>query len=174
MCGVSLSVQWLTRAIVDDAQPPITHNRARLADEDGSTIVMRRRAASSSSSLSCPRGDPVFIGSRSNRAVLVVRSRQVRVAGIARTDRVRLGPGLAHCPRCRASLDIDHRGNPPRPTITRPLVAPARRPISFRSRHRLHAFRSPLLRRRARKKARTSCVPPDWDEATAPVRMVTP
>jgi hypothetical protein len=45
MCGVSLSVQWLTRAIVDGAQPRITQNRARLADEDRSIIVMRRRVA---------------------------------------------------------------------------------------------------------------------------------
>ena len=71
------------------------------------------------------------------RALLVVRSRQVRVAGIARTDRVCLAPGTERWPRVQASLGIDRRGNPPRPAITNQLAPPTRRPIVFRPHHRL-------------------------------------
>ena len=92
-------------------------------------------------------------------------------SGIARTAGVRLGPGIAHCPSSRASLDIDHRGNPQPTAITSQLVAAARDPFVFCPRRRLHAFRSPLLRLRARKRARTSCVSPDRDEATARVTV---
>ena len=63
--------------------------------------------------------------------LLAVPSHQVRVAGIARTDRVCLGPGTARRPRAQASLGIDRRGNPPRPVIASQLAAPPRRPILF-------------------------------------------
>jgi hypothetical protein len=71
---------------------------------------------------------------------LVVRSRQVPVAGIARTDRVRHAPDIARCPSGQASLGSDHRGNPPRPAIASQLSAPTRSPIVVCPRHRLHAF----------------------------------
>ena len=79
---------------------------------------------------------------RIDSLLLVVRSRQVRVAGIARTDRVCLGPGTARRPRVQASLGIDRRGNPPRPVIASQLAAPTRRPILLCPRHHLHAFPS--------------------------------
>jgi len=83
-----------------------------------------------------------FTACQSNLALLVVRSRQLPVAGIARTGRARLDPGIAPYPSSQASLGIDHRGSPPRPAITSPLGAATRHPIVFCPRHRLHAFRS--------------------------------
>ena len=69
------------------------------------------------------------------RRLLVVRSREVPVAGIARTERVGPGPGSARWPRVQASLGIDRRENPPRPAITSQLTAPTRRPILFGPHH---------------------------------------
>ena len=74
--------------------------------------------------------------------LLVVRPRQVRVARIARTGRVCLGPGTAHRLRVQASLGVDRRGNPPRAVIASQLAAPTRCPILLSPRHRLHAFPS--------------------------------
>jgi hypothetical protein len=91
---------------------------------------------------------------RHRRPLLVVRSRQVPVAGIARTDRVCVVPGSARWPRVQASLGINRQGNPPRPAITSQLAASTRRPIQFRPRHRLHAFPS-LCWDRAQGRART-------------------
>ena len=86
--------------------------------------------------------------------LLVVRSRQVRVARIAWTDRVCLGPGTARRLCVQASLGINRRGNPPRPAITSQLAAPTRRPILLCPRHRLHAFPSLCWNHAQRKRAR--------------------
>jgi hypothetical protein len=87
--------------------------------------------------------------------LLAVRSRQVRVAPIARTDRVWLGPGTARRLCVQASLGLNRRGNPPRPAITSQLAAPTRRPILLRPRHRLHAFPSLCWNHAQRKRAKT-------------------
>jgi hypothetical protein len=89
------------------------------------------------------RGRSQFIARRPEpKAPLVIRSRQVRVARVARTDRAYFGPGTAHRPRVQASLGVDRRGNPPRSAITNQLAAPKRRPIVFYPHHRPHAFPS--------------------------------
>ena len=105
--------------------------------------------------------------------LLVVRSRQVRVARIARTGRVCLGPGTAPRLRVQASLGVDRRGNPPRAVIASQLAAPTRCPILLSPRHRLHAFPSlsfPSLcwnraqgrRREPRAFNRIGTRPPGW------------
>ena len=71
-----------------------------------------------------------------------MRSRQVGVAGIARTERVCLGPGAVRSPGVQASLGIDRRREPPRPTIASQLASPTRCQIVFRPRHGLQAFPS--------------------------------
>ncbi len=97
------------------------------------------------------RGRSIFIARQPKpRSPLVVRSRQVRVAGIARTNRVRLGPGTVRRPGVQASLGIDRRGNPPRPAITSQLAAPTRRPIVFRQPHSSSRLPIPLLGPRAK------------------------
>jgi hypothetical protein len=91
--------------------------------------------------------------------LLVVRSRHVRVARIARTDRVRLGPGTARRLRVQASLGVDRRGNPPRAVIASQLAAADALPnlvVSASSSPRLPI---PLLEPRARKRARTPARP---------------
>jgi hypothetical protein len=81
--------------------------------------------------------------------LLVVRSRQVRVAGIARTEQACVGPGAVRSPGVQASLGIDRRRDPPRPAIAIELGAPALWEVACRTRHRLQAF--PSLCRSARK-----------------------
>jgi hypothetical protein len=48
---------------------------------------------------------------------LVVPSRQVRVAGISRTERVCLDRGTVRSPALQASLGVDCCRDPPRPAI---------------------------------------------------------
>ena len=78
---------------------------------------------------------------RHRQALLVVRSRQVRVAGISRTERVRSGPPV-RSPGAQTSLGVDRGRDPPRPVIAIELASPARRPVLFRPRHDLQAFPS--------------------------------
>ena len=66
---------------------------------------------------------------------MVVRTRQVGVAGIASADRDRLAPGTVRGPRVQPSLGIDRRENLPRPGITCQLATPTRCPFVFRPRH---------------------------------------
>ena len=68
----------------------------------------------------------------------------MRVAGIARTDCVRLGPraaplarAQARWPGAKASLGIDYRRDPPPPSLTSHLATPTTRPILFSARHGL-------------------------------------
>ena len=79
---------------------------------------------------------------RHRQAVLVVRSGRIRVAGIARNDRVCRGPPAIRAPGVKTASGIDRRRDPPRPAITSRLAAPTRRPIMFRPRHDLQAFPS--------------------------------
>jgi hypothetical protein len=76
-----------------------------------------------------------FHRARTEPSPLVVRSRQVRVAGIARSERVRFGPGTLHWWWAQAAPGIDRRGNPPRPEVTSQLAAPPGRVTVFCARH---------------------------------------
>ena len=87
--------------------------------------------------------------------VFVARTASGARTGIARTDRVCLGPGAARWPSVQASLGIDRERDPPRPAITIQRAAPTDRPNLFCARHRLGSLPVPLLDRRARKRART-------------------
>lgn len=79
---------------------------------------------------------------RHRQAPLVVRSRQMRVAGIARTEWVCLGPGAVRWPRVQASFDIDRWRGPPRATITSQLASPACGQVMSPQGHGLQAFPS--------------------------------
>jgi len=79
---------------------------------------------------------------------LVVNSRQVRVAGIARSEPVCLDRGTVRSPALLASLSVDCRGDPARSAIARQLASPARGPVVFGMRHGRQAFSS-LCRVRA-------------------------
>ncbi len=72
----------------------------------------------------------------------------MRVAGIAPTERVCLGPGAVRWPRLQASFDIDRPREPPRPTIPSQLASPACRQVPLAQGHGLQAFPS-LYRVRA-------------------------
>ena len=85
---------------------------------------------------------------RHRQALLVVRPRQVRVAGVARADRVCLGPGAVRSPGAQASSGIDRRREPPRPAIVIEFASPARRQVLSLRGHGLQAFPS-LCRVRA-------------------------
>ena len=74
--------------------------------------------------------------------LLVVRLRQVRVAGVPRIVRVYFGPGAVRSPGVQASSGIDRRRDPPRPAIASQLASPTRRPIVFCAHHDLQAFPS--------------------------------
>lgn len=71
---------------------------------------------------------------------LVVHSRQVRVAGIARTERVCLHRGTLRSAALQASLGVDCCRDPPRPAIVGELASPARGPVVFGMRHGRQAF----------------------------------
>ena len=86
--------------------------------------------------------------------LLVVRSRQVCVAGIARTDRVCLGPGTARRPRAQASLGIDRRGNPAATRDREPARRADALPNPVASASSSPRLPIPLLEPRARKRAR--------------------
>jgi hypothetical protein len=75
-------------------------------------------------------------------ARLVVRLRQVRVAGVARTVLVCFGPGAIPSPGVQASSGIDCRREPQRSAIASQLATPTRCPIVFRPLHGLQAFPS--------------------------------
>jgi hypothetical protein len=71
-------------------------------------------------------------------------SRHECVTGIARTERVCIGPGAANWLAVHVSPGINPR-EPPRPAITCQLAASARVRILLRARHGLHAFPSPSV-----------------------------
>ena len=77
-----------------------------------------------------------------DRAVLVVRSRQVRVAGVARAVRVWVGPGAIRWPGVQASSGIDCRRQPLQSALSSQLATPARCRIVFGLRHGRQAFPS--------------------------------
>jgi hypothetical protein len=79
---------------------------------------------------------------RHRPVVLVVRSRQVGVAGVARTVRVCVGPGAIRWPGVQASSGIDCRREPPRSAIASQLATPTRCRIVFGLRHGRQAFPS--------------------------------
>jgi hypothetical protein len=81
-------------------------------------------------------------------ARLVVRSRQVGVAGVARTERVCFGPGAIRWPGVQASSGLDCRREPQRSAIASQLTSPTRWRIMFRALHDPRAFSS-LYRGRA-------------------------
>jgi hypothetical protein len=72
--------------------------------------------------------------------MLVVHSRQVRVAGIARAERVCLDSGTVRSRAVQASLGVDCRPDPPRSAISRQLASPAGGPVVLRMRHGGEAF----------------------------------
>jgi len=90
----------------------------------------------------------LFLVARRGWARLVVRSRQVGVAGVARTERVCFGPGAIRSPGVQASSGIHCRREPQRSAIASQLASPTRCRIVFRPRHDLQAFPS-LCRVRA-------------------------
>jgi hypothetical protein len=92
---------------------------------------------------------------RHRQALLVVRSRQVCVAGIARTDRVCFRPGAIRSAGVQTSLGINCRREPPRPAVTSQLASPARRQVLSPQGHGLQAFRSLCWGRAEGKRART-------------------
>ncbi len=73
---------------------------------------------------------------------LVVRSRQVGVAGVARTEWVCFGPGAIRSPGVQASSGINCRREPQRSAITSQLASPTRCRIGFRPSHGLQLFPS--------------------------------
>lgn len=91
---------------------------------------------------------------RHRQAVLVVRSRQVPVAGLARTVRVCVGPGAIRWPGVQASSGTDCRREPPRSAIASQLATPTRCRIVFGLRHGRQAFPS-LWWVRAEERGRT-------------------
>jgi hypothetical protein len=72
---------------------------------------------------------------RHRYAVLVVRFRQICVAGIAWTLPVCFGPGAIRSPRVQMSLDIDRTRDPLRSTITIQRASPACCQVLFRAGH---------------------------------------
>jgi hypothetical protein len=99
-------------------------------------------------------------------ARLVVRLRQARVAGTARTVWVCFAPRAVRLPGVQASLGINCRREPQRSAIASQLASPTRCPIVFRPLHDLQAFSS-LYRGRAEGRG---LEPPrgqsDWDAST--------
>jgi len=95
--------------------------------------------------------------------MLVAHSRQVRVAGIARAERVCLDSGTVRSRAVQASLGVDCRPDPPRSAISRQLASPAGGPVVLRVRHGGEAFswrvfnpvRASLSGPRGREEART-------------------
>jgi hypothetical protein len=74
--------------------------------------------------------------------VLVVRSRQVRVAGIAKTMRVCLDSDAIPLPGAQTAVGIDRERHPPRAAITIQLASPARQEVACAAGHGLQAFPS--------------------------------
>jgi hypothetical protein len=79
---------------------------------------------------------------RHGQTLLAVGSRQVRVAGIARTDRSSLAAGAVRPAHVQASLGIDRRRDPPRPAITIGFTSNPRRQVLSPPGHGLQAFPS--------------------------------
>lgn len=76
------------------------------------------------------------------RPRLVLRSRRIRGAGIARTDRVRHGPGIVCSPGVQTALGINCLREPPRSRIAIEFASPARRRVLSPQGHRAHVFPS--------------------------------
>jgi hypothetical protein len=111
-------------------EAPLRHAQPRVSITRDPTISPGRRLAPRASRRRSidPRSDrlrfprrvgasctPTFqIRHRHRQAVLVVRSRQVGVAGVARTDRACFGPGAVRSPAVQASSGSDCRREPPR------------------------------------------------------------
>jgi hypothetical protein len=90
-----------------------------------------------------------------HRQLLVVRTRQVRIAGIARTDHVCHGPGAITLPGVQTTLGVDRRRDPPRPAITIQFAPPTRRPVGSPVRHGPRSPPVPLSRPRKEEGSRT-------------------
>lgn len=88
------------------------------------------------------------------QALLAVRLRQVRLAGIARTNRVRHGPSIVFAPGVETALGTDSLKEQPRSAIAIEPASPARRRVLSPQDHRAHVFPS-LCSVRAEKRART-------------------
>ena len=106
---------------------------------------------------------------RHRQTLLVVGSRQVRVAGIARTDRSSLGPGPVRSPHVQASLGIDRRRDPRRPAITIGFTSHPRRQVLSPPGHGLQAFPSLCWVRAEGRGLEPPSVQSDRDDATGPV-----
>jgi hypothetical protein len=74
------------------------------------------------------------------RFALVVRSRQVRIAGVARTHPAWFGPGAVRLQGVQLSLSIDCRYEPARAVLAIELASPARCPVLSPRRHRPTLF----------------------------------
>ncbi len=68
---------------------------------------------------------------------LIVRLRQVRIAGIAQSNRACSGPGAVRSPRVQSSLSIDCRREPAVAALTIEFASPARCPVVSALRHGL-------------------------------------
>ena len=77
---------------------------------------------------------------RHRQALLVVRSRRVRVAGIARTDRVRHGPNIVRSPGVETALGIDCLREQPRSAMAIEFASPARRRVLSPQGYGAHVF----------------------------------
>jgi hypothetical protein len=89
------------------------------------------------------------------QAFLVMRSGQVRIAGVARTSRAYFGPGAVHLPGVEFALSIDCRQEPARAAVTIGLTSPASRPVLSPRRHGLTPFHSSVGGAQRRTRART-------------------
>jgi hypothetical protein len=76
------------------------------------------------------------------QALLVIRSRLVRIAGVAQTERVCLGPAAVRSPGVQASLSIDRRRKPLRPDVAFEFASPTLWEVACPARHGLRAFPS--------------------------------
>jgi hypothetical protein len=95
--------------VLRDARDRLSDSVARSRATLARRMVFRSPSPSPSFSRSSTLGSSAF----TRLALLVVRSRQVGVVGIARTERVRLGPPAARSPSVQASLGIDRQTAPP-------------------------------------------------------------
>ena len=109
---------------------------------------------------------------RHRLGLLVVRLRQVRVAGVARTVRVCSGPGAIRSQGAQTASGLNCRREPPRPAIASQLAAPTRCQIMFRPRHDAQAFPSLYMGSRGRRGLEPPSVhqgrdepPGRWDNA---------
>jgi hypothetical protein len=140
MCGFPFSLDRalpsgpgrVARSSSDSQNSSVLHNGQHLRQRSSAVLAGRSERRR-------PHGRGA---SWSEVPALVVHSRQVPAAGIARTEPVCLDRGNFRSSALQASLGVDCRGDPPRSAIVRQLASPARWPVVFGMRHGRQAFSS--------------------------------